>query len=136
MAKLRCTWNLRYAANCTGSKLSQCCAIVFLMRMSYRIRQYQLKKNHWEIFAIDVGNITLISKIDLFLMSWNFFSQHQIKIIFYKTIWELTSRPSIWAFIDCSRTFRSQDIYGSSKTFFFNWENCIFFLILKLYIAI
>ena len=36
---------LRYAANCTGSKLSQCSAIIFLMRMSHPIRQYQLKKN-------------------------------------------------------------------------------------------
>ena len=30
----------KYAANCTGSKLSQCSAIIFLMRMSHRIRQY------------------------------------------------------------------------------------------------
>ena len=35
----------RYAANCTGSKLSQCSAIIFLMRMSHRIRKYQLRKN-------------------------------------------------------------------------------------------
>ena len=35
----------KYAANCTGSKLSQCSAIIFLMRMYHRIRQYQLKKN-------------------------------------------------------------------------------------------
>ena len=48
--------NYKYAANCTGSKLSQCSAIIFLMRMSHRIRQYQLKKNLQEIFAVDVGN--------------------------------------------------------------------------------
>ena len=35
----------KYAANCTGSKLSQCSAIIFLMKMSLRIRQYQLKKS-------------------------------------------------------------------------------------------
>ena len=46
----------KYAANCTGSKLSQCSAIIFLMRMSHRIRQYQLKKILYEIFAVDVGN--------------------------------------------------------------------------------
>ena len=37
--------NVIYPANCTGSKLSQCSAIIFFMRMSHRIRQYQLKKN-------------------------------------------------------------------------------------------
>ena len=36
------------------------------------------------------------------------------------------------------RIFLSQNIakYGSSKTFFFNWENFIFFVILKLNISI
>ena len=37
--------HLKYAANCTGSKLSQCSAIIFSMRLSHRIRQYQLQKN-------------------------------------------------------------------------------------------
>ena len=33
---------IKYAANCTGSKLSQCTALIFLMRLSHRFRQYQL----------------------------------------------------------------------------------------------
>ena len=37
--------HIKYAANCTDRKLSQCSAIIFFMRMSHRIRQYQLKKN-------------------------------------------------------------------------------------------
>ena len=35
------TWYTEYAANCTGSKLAQCSAIIFLIRLSHRIRQHQ-----------------------------------------------------------------------------------------------
>ena len=38
-------WNRKkYTANCTGKNLSQCSALLFLMRLSHLIRQYQLQK--------------------------------------------------------------------------------------------
>ena len=52
----------------------------------------------------------------------------------HKTLWKLT-RPSIWAFIDYSRTFRSQDM-ALQRQFSLIWESFIFFVILKLHISI
>ena len=97
------------------------------MRMSHRIRQYQLKKNLKEIFAVDVG---------IYSNKWNWFFVLSLKLFssklnknttfFYKKLWELTSRPWIWAFIDYYKTFLNQDMalerhfYLIGKTEFFS----------------
>ena len=59
---------IMYAANCTGSKLSQCSALSFLIRLSHRFRNISWRKILKKLCTVDVGNITLISKIDFFLM--------------------------------------------------------------------
>ena len=55
----------QYAANCTGSKLSYCSALIFLMRLCHRVNM-SFRKIFKKCLLLDVGNITLISKIDFF----------------------------------------------------------------------
>ena len=57
----------KYAANCTGSNLFQYSALSFFIRLSHRFRNISFRKI-LKNCLLDVGNITLISEIDFFLM--------------------------------------------------------------------
>ena len=60
--------DIKYAANCTGSKLSQCSATLFFLKECLILFVNSIFKNLQELFAYRCKELLLIGKIDVFFL--------------------------------------------------------------------